>query len=77
MGSESNRQRMHHLGVSTLRYGKPRNIEEVVSGLEAVTGEDIQRLAEWMFEREKIAFTALGISEEETDAIESLISKSP
>ena len=73
LGAESNRQRMHHLGVSTLRFGRPRTIEEVVSGLEAVTGEDIQRVAEWMFDREKIALTALGVSEVEAEDIESLI----
>lgn len=69
LGAESNRQRMHHLGVSTLRFGRPRTIEEVVSGLEAVSGEDIQRVAEMMFDREKIAFTALGVSETEVENV--------
>ena len=73
LGSESNRQRMHHLGVSTLRFGGPRTIEEVISGLEAVTGEDIQRVAELMFDSKNIALTALGVSEAEAKDIESLI----
>jgi predicted Zn-dependent peptidase len=73
LGAESNRQRMHHLGVSTLRFGRPRTIEEVVSGLEAVTGEEIQRVAEDMFDSKKIAITALGVSEAEAEYIESLI----
>ena len=73
LGSESNGQRMHHLGVSTLRHSKPRTIEEVVSGLEAVSNEDIQRLAEAMFDTKKISITALGVSEAEAGSIESLI----
>jgi len=73
LGSESNRQRMHHLGVSTLRFGRPRTIEEVVSGLESVSDADIQRVAELMFDSKKIALTALGVSEAEVTDIESLI----
>jgi predicted Zn-dependent peptidase len=73
LGSESNRQRMQNLGLSTLRTGKPRSIEDVVSRLEAVTSEDIQRVAESMFETDKIAITALGVSETEVDDLESHI----
>ena len=73
LSSESNRQRMRHLGVSTLRSGKPRSIEEVVSRLEAVTNEDIQRVAESMFDINKIAITALGVSEADAVDLESLI----
>lgn len=73
LGAESTRQRMHHLGVSTLRFGRPRTIEEVVSGLESVSDADIQRVAESMFDSKKIALTALGVSEAEATDIESLI----
>ncbi len=69
LGSESNGQRMHHLGVSTLRHGKPRTIEEVMSGLETVSTEDIQRVSEAMFDTKKIAITALGVTETEADSI--------
>ena len=73
LGSESNRQRMRHLGVSTLRAGEPRSIEYIVSRLEAVTNEDVMRVAEKMFDSNKIAFTALGVSEAEAMGLESLI----
>lgn len=73
LNAENNRHRMHHLGVSTLRDGKPRTIEDVIGKFEAVTNEDIQCVADWMFNRDKIAITALGISETEVEDLESLI----
>ena len=73
LGSESNRERMRHLGVSTLRTGIPRSVEYVVSKLEAVTNEDIMRVAEKMFDVNKIAFTALGVSKAEAKDLDSLL----
>ena len=73
LGSESNRQRMRHLGVSTLRAGMPRSVEDVVERLEAVTNEDVMRVAEKMFDSNKIAFTALGVSESEVLGLDSLL----
>jgi predicted Zn-dependent peptidase len=69
LGSESNRQRMHQLGLSTLRTGKPRSVEDVVSKLEAVTNEDIQRVADEMFDPDKIAITILGMSKAEAEVV--------
>ena len=74
LGSENNRQRMQQLGISSLRTGKPSSVEDVVSRLEAVTNEDIRRVAENMFDTNKIAITALGVSQAEAKQIESLIS---
>ena len=73
LGSENNRQRMHNLGTSTLRTGKPRSLEAVVTKLEAVTNEDVVRVAEKMFEGNLIALTALGVSDAEAMDLESLI----
>ncbi len=73
LGSESNRQRMHNLGTSTLRTGKPRSIEEVVAKLEAVSNDDVMRVAEKMFDESKVAFTALGVSDSEAVDLGSLI----
>jgi len=73
LGSESNQHRMRHLGVSTLRSGEPRPVEYVVSRLEAVTNEDVMRVAESMFDSNKIAFTALGVSEAEAAGLSSLL----
>jgi predicted Zn-dependent peptidase len=74
LSSENNRQRMHNLGVSTLRTGKPRSVEDVVDRLGAVTNEDIQSVAEEMFDSNKIAFTVLGVSGSEAGGLEALIS---
>ena len=65
---------MHQLGISALRTGMPSSVENVVSKLEAVTNEDVQRVADAMFDTKKIAITALGISQAESEQIESLIS---
>ena len=73
LGSESNRQRMRHLGVSTLRAGKPRSVEYVVEKLEAVSNDDVMRVAEEMFDSNKIAFTALGVSKDEASSLDSLL----
>ncbi len=73
LGSESNRQRMHNLGISTLRTGRPMSVEEVVSRLEAVTTDDIQRVAGNMFDSNKIALTAFGVSDKEADDLDALI----
>lgn len=69
LSSESNRQRMHHLGVSTLRRGEPRTVDDVISLLESVTDEDICRVANNLFKADKIAITALGMSEKESENI--------
>ncbi|MBD3172463.1 hypothetical protein GF326_08325 [Candidatus Bathyarchaeota archaeon] len=69
LSSESNRQRMHHLGVSTLRRGKPRTVDDIISLLESVTNEDICRVANNLFKADKIAITTLGMSEKESENI--------
>ena len=73
LGSESNRQRMHQLGISTLRTGEPSSIEDVVSRLESVTAEDIKRVSEKIFDGNKIAITALGVSPSEAENLASYI----
>jgi predicted Zn-dependent peptidase len=73
LNSESNRQRMHQLGVSTLRSGKPRTVDEVVAKLNAVTGEDVCRVAEKLFDTDKLSVTALGVSEEDSETLSGLI----
>ncbi|TRO54157.1 insulinase family protein [Candidatus Bathyarchaeota archaeon] len=73
LGSESNRQRMHQLGVSTLRSGKPRTVDEAVAKLNAVTCEDVCRIAERLFDPNKLSVTALGVSLEDSQALTGLI----
>ena len=73
LGLESNRQRMHNLGLSTLRTGNPMSVEEVVARIEAVTVDDVQRVTEKMFDSNKIALTAYGVSDKEADDLDALI----
>ncbi|MFH0849334.1 MAG: pitrilysin family protein, partial [Candidatus Bathyarchaeota archaeon] len=73
LNSENNRQRMHQLGVSTLRSGRPRTVDEAVAKLNAVTGEDVCRIAEQLFDTNKLSITALGVSEEDSEALSGLI----
>lgn len=73
LSSESNRQRMNQLGTSTLRSGNPRTLEHIVNRLEAVTNEDIMRVADMLFDRNKLAITTLGLTSEEAEGLNSLI----
>ena len=73
LNSENTRQRMHQLGVSTLRSGEPRTVDEAVAKLNAVTDEDVCRVAEWLFDVKKLSITALGVSEEESEVLHGLI----
>lgn len=73
LNSENNRQRMHQLGVSTLRSGKPRTVDEAVAKLIAVTDKDVSRVAEQLFDTNKLSITALGVSEEDSEALSGLI----
>jgi predicted Zn-dependent peptidase len=71
--SESNRERMHQLGLSTLRNNVPKTVEEVVVMLDGVTNENIQNVAEKLFNKNKIAITALGISKSEAENMDALV----
>ena len=73
LSSESNRERMQQLGISSLRTGVPMTTEEVIVRLDAVTNEDIQRVAERIFDKNNIALTALGISKKEAENIDTLL----
>jgi len=73
LNSERNMHRMHHLGTSTLRTGKPESMEDVVSRLGSVTNEELQRVATEMFKGNKIAITALGITENEVKDLDNLL----
>ena len=73
LNSERDMHRMHHLGTSALRTGKPRSMKDVVSRLERVTVEELQRVATEMFKDNKIAITALGITENEVKDLDNLL----
>ncbi|MDX6562964.1 MAG: hypothetical protein QOD65_2778, partial [Gaiellales bacterium] len=50
----------------TILEGEPREIPEVLAGLDAVTAEDVARVAEDLLAREKLRFAAIGPFEDES-----------
>jgi predicted Zn-dependent peptidase len=70
--SESTDSRMMQLGASYLRNGRAKSIDEVVDGIIAVSESQIQRIAQ-TFEKNKIAITILGASEDTGKKIESIL----
>lgn len=74
LGSESNQRRMHQIGVSTLRLDNPRTVNEIVKLLEAVTVEDIARVADRTFDINKMSLTALGMSDTDSEGLEKYFS---
>ena len=73
LGSESNQRRMHQIGVSTLRLGVPRTTNQIVELLETVTVEDITRVADAVFDKNRLSFTALGMSEADAEGLEKYL----
>jgi predicted Zn-dependent peptidase len=57
---ESTSARMSNLARQALYFGRFFTLDELVAGLEGVTAEEIQRLAQSFFDTKHIALTALG-----------------
>jgi len=74
LGSESNQRRMHQIGVSTLRLNTPRTVNEIVAMLEAVTVEDVARVATRIFDLNAASLTALGMTELDASGLEKYFS---
>ncbi len=73
LGSESNQRRMHQIGVSSMRLGKPRTTNEIVALLEKVTVEDVTRVADAIFDKNKLSITALGMSETDAEGLQKYL----
>jgi len=63
---------MMQLGASYLRNGKIKSIDDVVKGIMDVSESQIQKIAK-TFEKNKIAITILGASEDTRKKIESIL----
>jgi predicted Zn-dependent peptidase len=63
---------MMQLGVSTLRQGKPKTMNETIKGINAVKPEDIKELAEGFFSIDQLGLTTLGLSVKTAQKIDSL-----
>jgi predicted Zn-dependent peptidase len=70
--SESSESRMMQLGVSTLRRGRPKTMNETIEGINAVKTEDVKELAEDIFTIDRLGLTTLGLSVKTAKKIDSL-----
>jgi predicted Zn-dependent peptidase len=70
--SESSESRMMQLGVSSLRQGKPKTLEEVISGINSVELSSIKELAEDTFAIDCLGLTTLGLSESTVKKLDAL-----
>jgi predicted Zn-dependent peptidase len=63
---------MIQLGVSTLRQGKPKTINEVIDGINSVESDSIRELAEKIFAVNRLGLTTLGLSENTMKRVDAL-----
>ncbi len=70
--SESSESRMMQLGVSTLRQGRPKTMNETIEGINAVNPGDIKELTEDFFATDRLGLTTLGLSGETAKKVDSL-----
>jgi predicted Zn-dependent peptidase len=60
LAAESTSFRMQHLAVSEMYWGRVLSFDEIAAGVEAVTAEDVHRLAAQVFTPERQALVAIG-----------------
>ena len=60
MGLESSGSRMANLARQQIYYGRFFGVEEIVADVDRVTSEDIQALAQDLFQADRLALTMLG-----------------
>lgn len=71
--SESPESRMIQLGITTLRIGKPRTINEIIEEIEGVSLATIMKTSKNIFARERLSLTILGLSKEIVPRVEALL----
>jgi predicted Zn-dependent peptidase len=60
LGLESSSSRMSSLARQQMYFGRFFSLDEISAAVDAVTGEDVQRLAQRLLQPEKLALTLLG-----------------
>lgn len=70
--SESSESRMMQLGVSTLRQGKPKTLEEIIDNINSVELESMKELAGDLFVVDRLGLTTLGLSESTVKKVDAL-----
>jgi predicted Zn-dependent peptidase len=73
MGAESTGARMSQLARHQMYYGRHVSVEETLRDIEAVSAEDVQRLASSMFENRPLSMTLLGKVSHLHDVPETLV----
>jgi predicted Zn-dependent peptidase len=57
---ESSNSHMSRLARQEIYFGKYLSIDDIIKGVENVTKEEVQRLAQQLFSKENISLTVLG-----------------
>jgi len=70
--SESSESRMIQLGVSTLRQGKPKSLQEAIDGINSVGLDSMKDLTEDIFYIDSLGLTTLGLSESTVKKVNAL-----
>ena len=60
LGLESTSSRMSNLARQEMYFGRFFTLDELVESIEAVTADDVQRIAQTFFDPRQIALTVLG-----------------
>ena len=60
LGLESTSSRMSNLARQEMYFGKYFSLDELISSIEKVTAEEVQKLAQSFFDTRQIALTVLG-----------------
>lgn len=60
LGLESSSSRMSNLARQQINFGRFATIDEITTQIDGVTSADIQRVAQSLFQQEKLALTLLG-----------------
>ena len=60
LGLESSSSRMSNLARQQINFGRFATIDEITTQIDGVAAADIQRVANALFQQEKIALTLLG-----------------
>ena len=73
LDSEGTEERMERLGFSTLRLGRPKEIQGEINDIESVTPEKTAEVADRIYDRNKLSVTAVGLTREEFETLEAMM----
>jgi predicted Zn-dependent peptidase len=65
LGLEDSEEYAHMMGKQALLYGEVRSVDEILKKIDAVTAEDVQRVAKQLFTEDKVKLAMIGPYENE------------